>query len=342
MSSFTFLPTGAIIQEFLVDGTNIVQGFPTTSLYHKYANVYYGETIGRVANRIANARIENLNNRTYELAANDVGEKGSNTLHGGKLGWGERVFEGPIPVNKGGKEAVLFKRISADGEEGFPGTVEVRVWYIASKETDKDGKEITQLEVEYEAEMVGDENPEETVVALTNHSYFNLTDGETIEGTEVTLATNKYLPVDETNIPTGAIEEYPDISANTPFLLGKTEPDIDNCFLTHNSPTTVPIDTRALPLHPLASLFHPTSKIHLEIASTEPAFQFYTGKYIDIPDDEDEATGQKVKRRGPRSGFCVEPSRWVNAVNVGEWRGMVVLGRGKVYGARSVYRAWRG
>lgn len=68
--------------------------------------------------------------------------------------------------------------------------------------------------------------------------------------------------------------------------------------------------------------------------STEPAFQFYTGKYIDVPEVEG------VGARGPRSGFCVEPSRFVNAVNVDEWRGQVVLRRGEVYGSRVVYRGW--
>lgn len=75
--------------------------------------------------------------------------------------------------------------------------------------------------------------------------------------------------------------------------------------------------------------------------STEPAFQFYTGKYIDVDEIKDvEVEGGRVEKRGPRSGFCVEPSRYVNAVNVPEWRGQVVLKREETYGSRVVYKGW--
>jgi aldose 1-epimerase len=94
---------------------------------------------------------------------------GPNTLHGGAVGWGKKDFEGPTPVNRNGKESVMFKYLSKDGEEGFPGTVEMRLWYMPSIET-IDGVEKTSLEIEYEAELVGDE-VEETVIALTNHRY---------------------------------------------------------------------------------------------------------------------------------------------------------------------------
>ena len=79
---------------------------------------------------------------------------------------------------------------------------------------------------------------------------------------------------------------------------------------------------------------HPDSGIHLEVLSTEPAFQFYTGKYIEVP----AVAG--LPARGARSGFCVEPSRYVNAVNEAAWRDMMVLKKGDVYGCRIVYRAW--
>jgi aldose 1-epimerase len=95
------------------------------------------------------------------------------------------------------------------------------------------------------------------------------------------------------------------------------------------------MDTRNEPLTKLVAAFHPESKIHLEVYSTEPAFQFYTGKYIDVP----AVAG--VPARGKRSAFCVEPSRYVNAPNVDEWKGQVVLKKGEKYGCRNVYRAWK-
>lgn len=161
-SAFTFLPQGAIIQEFRVAGHNIVQSFPNARLYKTHNSPYFGETIGRTTNRIRNGQVE-LNGKTVSLAKNN----GPNSLHGGSLGWGKRDFEGPIAVQHNGKEGVLFKYLSKDGEENYPGTVELRVWYTASKE-EEEGNTKTVLEVEYEVEFVGDEC-EETVVGVTNH-----------------------------------------------------------------------------------------------------------------------------------------------------------------------------
>lgn len=159
MSNSTILALGAIIQEFRVGGRSIVQGFPTPELYIKHNSPYFGETIGRVANRIKDAKIDDLNGRSYELTANN----GPNTLHGGPRGFGKREFEGPTRVERDGKDAILFKYLSKDGEEGFPGDVELRVWYVARKEGD-----VEVLEMEYEAELVGGD-VSETVVNITNH-----------------------------------------------------------------------------------------------------------------------------------------------------------------------------
>lgn len=140
--------------------------------------------------------------------------------------------------------------------------------------------------------------------------------------------------VDDGGIPTGPIEEYPGVTANKTFTLGEEKPDIDDCFVINGDPKTIPIDTRSSPLQKLASFYHPESKIHLQISSTEPGFQFYTGKYIDVP------AVDNLPARGARSGFCVEPSRYVNAVNVPEYRSTVILKKGEQYGARIVYRGW--
>ena len=163
--SFTFLPQSAIIQEFKVGGRNIVLGFPSAASYKTGNSPFFGETIGRVANRISGARIDNLNGKSYSLSANN----GPNTLHGGTEGWGKKDFEGPTPTTRGGRDAVMFNYLSHDGEEGYPGTVELRVWYFPGLEKDL-GVEKTSLEIEYEVELVGDE-VEETIVGVTNHRY---------------------------------------------------------------------------------------------------------------------------------------------------------------------------
>ena len=327
-SAFRFIPQGAIIQEFRVAGFNIVQSFPHEELYRTHNDPYFGETIGRTTNRVHGA-VVSLNGRDCNLSQND----GLNSLHGGKEGWGKQVFDGPHPVNRNGKEGVMFKYLSKDGDQGYPGTVEVRVWYTASKE-EEDGVGKTVLEVEYEVEMVGSEC-EETVVGVTNHSYFNLSGKPTIEGTQAILETDRYLPVDDTGIPKGSIERYAGTKSSKPFILGAEEPDIDDCFVMDEAITSIPLDTRSRPLTRLASLFHPNTDMHLEVYSTEPAFQFYTGKYVDVPAAADSPA------RPPRCGICIEPSRYVNACNVPAWRSMVLLKRGERWGARNLYKAWK-
>ena len=160
-SAFTFLPRGAAIQEFNVAGHNIVQNFPEAALYELIPHPHFGETVGRTTNRIKGAVLHNLNSNTYHLNAND----GEHSLHGGPTGWGKRTWEGPQKVERRGKDGIFFRHVSKDGEEGFPGTVEARVWYVAGMEKGK-----TVLDVEYEVELVGDEC-EETVVGVTNHRY---------------------------------------------------------------------------------------------------------------------------------------------------------------------------
>lgn len=169
---------------------------------------------------------------------------------------------------------------------------------------------------------------------LTRFRYFNISGAHTLTGTEVELSTNLYLPVDEGGIPTGGLKAYKGIEPSKTFILGPEEPDVDDCFVLDKPATSIPIDTRVGPIQKLVTAYHHDTDIHLEVWSTEPAFQFYTGKYIDVPAVED------MPARGPRTGFCVEPSRYVNAPNVEEWKGQVLLKKGAVYGSRTVYRVW--
>ncbi|KAF9872839.1 aldose 1-epimerase [Colletotrichum karsti] len=333
---FEFLPLGAILQSFRVNGTNIVQGFPTQDLYEKHNSPYFGVTVGRVANRLESAQIKSLNGgKTYKLAAND----GANHLHGGIKPWSKRVWDGPKPVGtreipgveglKGG-ESVEFSLTSEDGDEGFPGTVKVTVVYTAGTQQ-VDGKEVSVLGMEYEAKLV--DGADETAINMTNHSYFNLTGDETFAGTIATLATNAHLPR-ENGIPTGGPVPFPGIEGGKPFELGVDGPAVDDCFVVNENPGSVPVDTRKEPLRLHVHAKHPKNGVNLEVLSTEPAFQFYTGEGIDVPAVEG------APARGKRSGFCVEPSRWVNAINVDEWKGQMLLKKGETYGTRIVYKAW--
>ncbi|KAL6815767.1 galactose mutarotase-like domain-containing protein [Trichoderma sp. SZMC 28013] len=335
-AAFKFLPLGAIIQSFKVKDTNIVLGFPEQEQYVKYNSAYFGETIGRIANRIKDAKINSLNGQAYPLAANDD----LHSLHGGNEGWGKRIWKGPTAVGtkeipgvqglKGG-ESVEFTLRSEDGDEGYPGAVEAKVIYTSGNQV-VDGKEVIVLGIEYEATLV--EGADETIINLTNHSYFNLTGDNKITGTTVTLSTNQHLPAEEDSIPLGGPVPFPGVETTKPFVLGPTEPAIDRCFTTTSDPSSVPIDTRSQPLALNLAAFHPKSGIHLEVLSTEPSYQFYTGELTKVP------AAEGLPARGARSAFCCEPGRWINAVNVPEWRDMVIVKKGETYGSRIVYKAW--
>jgi len=163
LDKFTFLTRGGIIQRFQVGDKNIVLNLPRAESYGKVDFPYLGQTIGRVANRVSGAKIDNLNGRSYSLPAND----GEVTLHGGDHGFGEKTFQGPTAVTRHGCDAILFNYTSQDGEEGFPGTVEMSLWYIAQS-PDSGKTDETILDLEFEAKLV-DDNVDETAVSLTNH-----------------------------------------------------------------------------------------------------------------------------------------------------------------------------
>lgn len=166
-------------------------------------------------------------------------------------------------------------------------------------------------------------------------SYFNLSGNATIEGTEAILTTIKHLPVDDTNIPTGTVEDFPGLQANKAFTVGAKDPFIDHCFVFDQKAPKVPPDTRSLPMRRLVEMSHPSTGLHLEILSTEPAFQFYTGDYVDVPASADSPA------KPARAGICVEPSRYINAINVPEWRNQVLLRRGQIWGSKSIYKSWK-
>ncbi|KAI9680831.1 MAG: hypothetical protein M1817_004271 [Caeruleum heppii] len=350
--AFHIIPQGAIIQSFCVGHQNLVLGFDEAGAYSDHDTAYFGETIGRVANRVQDARLNHLNGRSYELDAN----QGVHSLHGGEQGWGKKIWDGRRTKTEDGREALVYRYRSGHGDAGYPGAVDAVVTYSGGIDQDDAGRRRTILRIEYEVRMREDQEDgvEETVVNLTNHrhealsdsasppwsadvkssSYFNLGARPTIEGTEVTLSTDLHLPLDEDGIPRLGPQRHPSIRAHQPITLGTLEPRFDECLVLNPVPSTVPLDSRQHPLRTAARFHHSSTGLNLEVRTTEPAFQFYTGDHVDIP-----AVGDAPPRRS-RAGFCVEPGRYVNAVNVEDWRGMVVLRRGQVYGSRTEFIAW--
>ena len=189
------------------------------------------------------------------------------------------------------------------------------------------------------------------VQCLLEHSYFTVNpDAPTIANTRVSLGTNHYQELDSNQIPTGKIIKHPAVpSPDTNFTLTSTQPSFDDCFVLPSTTdssdfssvaASVPLDTRPLPLRRLCSLSHPDTGLNLEISSTEPAFQFYTGEGIEV-DELENADGTKVPPMGARKGIAIEPSRFVDCAGREEWRGMCLMKKGDIWGARSVYRAWK-
>jgi aldose 1-epimerase len=342
----TFLPLGAIIQSFMLGGRNLVLGFPQQWHYHSIKHPYFGETIGRIPNRLSDGKIHNLNGRDYDFAKN---EGQTTTLHGGVEGWGKKIWDGPQVRYRNGREVIQFILRSPSGDEGFPGQVDARVWYGIERRldgaADGRGNEEVILDIEYEVEMTGNESDIiETVCAMTNHSYWNLADAPTVAGTEVTFWTNLHLELDEKFIPTGVTTPLQGVEAGKPILFTETGPAIDQCFVLDTDIGSVPLDTRARPLRKCVSMYHAGTKTHLDVETTEPSFQFYSGDGIDvaeIPGGKGVEGAPEVPRRGPRSGIAVEPNRYVNAVNRPEWRSLVLLKRGQLWGCRNRFTVCR-
>lgn len=336
----SFLPLGANLHTFTVSGLPLVISLPDQPAYTATGNpAYFGETIGRLANRIKDGRLH-LNGTEYNLTKNN----GPNTLHGGPKGWGKQLWSGPHPENRDGKESVRFELTSPDGDEGFPATVVAKTWYTAFK----DDSGATNLEVEYEVHFPTDgpkvgkkgEQLDETIVNVTNHTAFSIApdapkgQSRNIAGTRVKLFTDKYQVVNSALTPTGEIGTHPIAKAGQEVELGSSSPKFDECFvLSDVDPSTVPLDTRQGQLRKLVAFSHPETKMNFEAWSTEPAFQFYTGEYIDLSYE-----GHVYK---PHSGFCVEASRYIDAANNEKWKGQVLLKRGETWGSKTVYKAWK-
>ena len=253
---------------------DIVFGFDTLDGYlsegYRQANPYFGALIGRYGNRIDGGRFT-LNGMSHQLATND----GDNHLHGGERGFDRRLWAAE-PFSSPGGQGVVLSYTSEAGEEGYPGRLMVSVTYTLTDDN--------ALEVHYRAET-----NEATPVNLTQHSYFNLA-GEgspSILDHVLTIHGDAFTPVDETLIPTGEIRDV----AGTPFDFREPTPigahiGDDNRQLErgggydHN--VVLAMDSAPLEApRPAARVVDPGSGRVLEIATTEPGLQFYSGNFLD-------------------------------------------------------------
>jgi aldose 1-epimerase len=261
---------------------DIVLGFGSLEDYVSNPR-YFGALIGRHANRIAGGRFT-LNGVEYQLPQNN----GANHLHGGFKGFDKRVWSA-----KEKDDVLHLSYFSKDGEEGYPGNVEAFVDYRLSG---------NELSIEYRASTDRD-----TIVNLTNHSYFNLKEQGTILKHELTLNADSFTPVSEDLIPTGEIKRVCD----TPMdfrdgraigsQIGLTGSGYDHNFVLNDWDGS---------LRSAVQLYEPTSGRLLEILTTQPGMQFYSGNFLD---------GSFIGKNGfsyvKYAGLCLEPQHFPDAPN---------------------------
>jgi aldose 1-epimerase len=285
---------GATLQGLWVpDRTNqlsdVVLGFDDLKGYLG-PHPYFGGTIGRYANRIAKGKFT-MDGREYSLAQND----GTHTLHGGREGFNRKLWKGEI-VNGVRTASVQFTYVSADGEEGFPGTLKATVVYTL---TDKD-----ELKIDYTATT-----DRATPLNLTNHSYFNLAGSGDILGHALELNANQYTPVDATLVPTSEIEtvkgtpldftQPTTIGARIGQLVGNPG-GYDHNFVLNGEGE----------LKLAARVSDPDSGRLMEVWTTEPGVQFYSGNFLD-----GTIQGKGGVAYQKFAGLCLETQHYPDSVN---------------------------
>ncbi len=288
---------------------NVVLGFPALDGYLAGDGHYFGATVGRYANRIAGGRFS-LDGVVHELLRND----GGNALHGGPRGFDKHVWQ----VLAADGSRLALRHVSPDGDMGYPGTLVVDVVYTLA-----DGA----LRLDYRAEADA-----RTVVNLTNHTCWHLA-GEgsgTIDDHVVTLAARRYTPVDATLIPTGEIASV----AGTP--LDFTRPTaigarIDDAFRGYDHNFVIDGDDASSPAF-AARVDEPTSGRRLEVYTSEPGLQLYSGNFLD-----GSLVGTSGKAYGRRHGLALETQHFPDSPNHPGFPS-TVLRPGEVLESATVYR----
>ena len=287
---------GARIMRLTVDGVDVVQGFDRPEDYLPEAHLSdFGAVVGRYANRICNGRVQ-IGDRTVQLPQNN----GPNCLHGGPRGWQYSIYQ---IVESDNRHAEMILH-SPDGDNGFPGNVDVHISYTLGDDR--------SLRIDYRA--ISDQP---TVINITNHSYFNL-DGTTgcatcpsAEGHLLRIDADRYLPVDETMIPLAEADDVGgtpfdfrsaktigrDIECGHPQLVIGSGYD-QNFILNHPG-----LDT------PAASLQGQHSGITMDLYTTAPGLQLYTGNFLD------GVMGRGGTKYPRRSAVCLEAQQYPDSPN---------------------------
>ncbi len=313
--SVRLIDYGAIVQSVRFPGKDGTQeeislGFDRIEGY-LLEHPYFGATIGRYGNRIARGEFT-LDGETYNLAINNE----PNHLHGGSRGFDKAIWASE-DRSSGGAASVCFNYSSPDGEEGYPGKLDVWVTYTLD--------ERNNLIIEYKARTSAP-----TPVNLTNHTYWNLAGagmGDVL-GHELTLVAENYLPVDESLIPTGelAAVEGSAMDFRSPALVGKRIGEVaggyDHCYVLGDEPSKEP--------RPAAILRDPVSGRCMRVSTTEPGLQLYTGNFLD---GINGAGGRSFEQHG---ALCLEAQHFPDSPNRPEFPS-TILSPGEVYSQVTVH-----
>jgi aldose 1-epimerase len=283
-----------------------------------YANgtTFLGATIGRYANRIAGGKFS-LNGNIYTLSQNN----GKNSLHGGQKGFHKVVWEEQAILNDAGS-AVQFTYLSKDGEEGYPGNLLARVTYTLTPSS--------ELRLDYDVTA-----DQDTVQNLTHHSYFNLAPTEpNILGHELTLHSDCFTPVDENLIPTGelrTVERSPFDFRNRTRIGARVSDANEQLERGKGYDHNWVVNGEAGKLRLAAQVYEPGTGRAMEVTTTEPGIQFYSGNFLS------GELGKNGKRYGPRTGFCLETQHFPDSPNHPNFP-TTILKAGNRYQSSTVYK----
>jgi len=315
---------GAILTELHVPDKNnqfddVVHGYSSLDPYVT-GHPFFGATVGRYANRIAKGKFK-LEEKHYNLVVNN----GPNHLHGGSIGFDKRVWgSDPNFSNKEGP-SVTFTYRSPDGEEGYPGTVSTKVTYTLTH--------ANELRIDYHATT-----DKVTPINLTNHSYFNLAGqkSDSILEHRLELMADRYTPFDDTSIPVGKIEsvEGTTFDFRTPQTIGSRIEKVPGPAPGGYDINYVLNKYGGKEAELAARVSEPTSGRIMEVYTTEPGVQFYTGNYVGGKEDAGKG-GTPYKFR---SGFCLECQNFPDAVNQSPPFPSPILHPGKLYQQTTIYK----
>jgi aldose 1-epimerase len=288
---------GAVMTELQVPDRNgkisdITLGFDNLEQYTG-VHPYFGSTIGRVANRIAKGKFT-LEGKDYNLAVND----GPNALHGGLKGF-NRVLWKAEPIEGKKENSVKFSYVSKDGEEGYPGSVNVTVTYTL---TDKN-----ELKIEYTATT-----DKATPINLTNHSYYNLAGEGDVLGHEMWLNAKAYTPVDDTLIPTGELAPVKGtpMDFTKPHLIGDRLGELTNKPQGYDHNYVLNRRKNSDNLVFALRVREPKTGRVMSVYTTEPGIQFYTGNFLD---GTLKGKGGMVYKQ--HYAFCVEADHFPDGIH---------------------------